>query len=187
MHQRLGVADIGQMAHHPQELDEFLARRTAALDAERDDRPRAARQQPLRKLMVGMIFQRRMQHPVDCLVGGQRFEHCERVAHVALHAHTQRLDALQQLERVGRRQAGAKIAQTFRAGTHDEGGLAELLVEDDAVIAGIGLSELGKLARRVPVEPAAIDDDAADSNPVAADPFGRGVHPGCRRRARSGG
>ena len=140
------------------------------------DRPRAARQQPLRKLMVRMIFQRRMQHPVDCLVGGQRLQHRERIAHVALHAHTQRLDALQQLERVGRREARAKIAQTFRAGTHDEGGLAELLVEDDAVIAGIGLSELGKLARRVPVEPAAIDDDAADRNPVAADPFGRGVH-----------
>ena len=98
------------------------------------------------------------------------------LAHVAFHADAQRLDALQQLERVGRRQAGAEVAQALGAGAHDEGGLAELLVEDDAVIAGIGLGELGELAGGVPVEPAAIDDDAADRDAVAADPFGRGVH-----------
>ena len=130
----------------------------------------------LGELMVGMIFQRGMQHPLDRLVGGERFEHRERVAHVAFHADAQRLDALQQLERVGRRQAGAEIAQALGARAHDEGGLAELLVEDDAVIAGIGLGELGKFAGGVPVEPAAIDDDAADRDAVAADPFGRGVH-----------
>ena len=30
-------------------------------------------------------------------------------------------------------------------------------IEDDAVIAGIGFGELGELAGRMPVEPAAID------------------------------
>ncbi len=95
---------------------------------------------------------------------------------MALHADAERLDALQQLERVGRRQAGAEIAQAFGAGAHDEGGLAELLVEDDAVIAGIGLGQLRELAGGVPVEPAAVDDDAADGDAVAADPLGRRVH-----------
>ena len=123
-----------------------------------------------------MIFQRRMQHPIDRLVGGEEFQHRERVAHMALHADAQRLDALQQLERVGRRQARAEIAQALGARAHDEGGLAELLVEDDAVIAGIGFGQHRKLAGSVPVEPAAIDDDAADRDAVAADPFGRGVH-----------
>ncbi len=66
------------------------------------------------ELMVRMILQRGMQHPVDRLVGGERLEHRERVAHVALHANAQRLDALQQLERIGRRQTGAEIAQTLR-------------------------------------------------------------------------
>ena len=154
----------------------FLPAGAAALDAEGDDRAGAARQQPLRELMVRMILQRGMQHPVDRLVGGQGLEHRERVAHVALHADAERLDALQQLERVGRRQARAEIAQAFGARAHDEGGLAELLVEDDAVIAGIGLGQLREFAGGVPVEPAAIDDDAADRDAVAADPFGRGVH-----------
>ena len=58
----------------------------------------------------------------------------------------QRLDALQQLEGIGRRQAGAEIAQAFGARPHDEGGRAELLVEDDAVIAGIGLGQRRELA-----------------------------------------
>ena len=123
-----------------------------------------------------MIFQRGMQHPLDRLVGLEEFQHRERIAHVPFHADAERLDALQQLERVGRRQARAEIAQAFGAGAHDEGGLAELLVEDDAVIAGIGLGQDGKFAGRVPVEPAAVDDDAADRDAVAAEPFGRGVH-----------
>src|SRR3984957_19328137 len=36
--QGLGIADIGQMADHPQRLDEFLAGGPAALDPEADDR-----------------------------------------------------------------------------------------------------------------------------------------------------
>ena len=95
---------------------------------------------------------------------------------MAFHADTQRLDALQQLERIGRRETRAEIAQALGSGAHDEGGLAELLVEDDAMIAGIGLGELGEFAGGMPVEPAAIDDDAADRDAVAADPFGRRIH-----------
>src|SRR5262249_39077282 len=37
-HQRLGVADIGEMADHAQGLDELAACGAPALDAERDDR-----------------------------------------------------------------------------------------------------------------------------------------------------
>ena len=66
---------------------------------------------------------------------------------VALHPHAERLDALQQVEGIGRRQAGAEIAQALGAGAHDERGRSELLVEDDAVIAGIGLGELRELSR----------------------------------------
>ena len=95
---------------------------------------------------------------------------------MAVHAHAERLDALQQLECVGRRQAGAEIAQAFGACAHDEGGLAELLVEDDAVIAGIGLGQHAGIFRSVPVETAAVDDGAADRDAVAADPFGRRMH-----------
>jgi hypothetical protein len=44
------------------------------------------------------------------------------------------------------------------------------------VISGIGLGQHRKLAGTAPVEPAAIDDDAADRDAVAADPFGRRIH-----------
>src|SRR6476661_6117551 len=57
-HQRLGVADIGQMADHAQGLDEFLAGWPAAPDSEADDGARAARQQAFCQLMIGVTFQR---------------------------------------------------------------------------------------------------------------------------------
>ena len=123
-----------------------------------------------------MVWQRGMQHPFDRLVRGQGFQHHMGIGDVAVHADAERLDALQQLKRIGRRQARAEVAQAFGARPHDEGGLAELLVEDDAVIAGIGFGQLRKFSRRAPVEAAAIDDDAADRDAVAADPFGRRVH-----------
>jgi hypothetical protein len=71
---------------------------------------------------------------------------------------------------VGDRQA------PFGARPHDERGLAELLVEDNAVISGIGLGQHRKLLRCAPVEPAAVDDDAANGDAVAADPFCRRIH-----------
>jgi hypothetical protein len=40
------------------------------------------------------------------------------------------------------------------------------------MISGIGFGQNRKLARCAPVEPAAIDNDAADGDAVAADPFG---------------
>ena len=62
-----------------------------------------------------MRLERGMQHPVDRLVGLQRRQHGRRVRDMALHAQRQRLDALQQIESVGRRQAGAEVAQAFGA------------------------------------------------------------------------
>ena len=123
-----------------------------------------------------MTLQRGMQHPLDRLVRGQELEHRMGIRHVAVHANAERLDALQQLKGIGRREAGAEVAQAFGARAHDEGGLAELLVEDDAVISGIGLGQHRKFAGGAPVEPAAIDDDAADGDAMAADPFGGRIH-----------
>ena len=145
-HQRLGVTDIGEMADHAKRLDELPAGGTTALDAEADDRARAARQQRLREFVVGVVRQRGMQHPFDRLVRGQGLQHHVGIGDVAVHANAERLDALQQLKRIGRRQARAEVAQALGAGPHDEGGLAELLVEDDAVIAGIGLGQHRELA-----------------------------------------
>ena len=99
------------------------------------------------------------------------------VGDVARHAHGQRLDALQQIEGIGGAHAGAEVAQALGARAHDEGAGAELLGEGDAVIAGVGLGHGRELARRGrPVEAAAVDDDAADGDAVAAQELGGGMH-----------
>ena len=59
---------------------------------------------------------------------------------------------------------------------HDEGRRAELLGEDDAVIAGVGLGHGRELARGRPVEAAAVDEDAADGDAVAAEELGGRMH-----------
>ncbi len=123
-----------------------------------------------------MRLQRRMQHPIDRGIVAQKCQHRRRVCHVPLHAQRQRLDALQQLERVHRRQAGAEVAQAFGPGAHDEGGGAELLGKDNAVITRIRLGHRREFARSLPVETPAVDDRAADGDAVSADPFGDRVH-----------
>jgi hypothetical protein len=50
------------------------------------------------------------------------------------------------MEGIGWRKAGAEIAQAFRARPHDKSGWAKFLDEYDAMIAGIGLGDGGKLA-----------------------------------------
>src|SRR3546814_3988401 len=68
---------------------------------------------------------------------------------------------------VGRAEAGTEVAQPLGAGPHDEGLRAELLGEVQAVIAGIGLGDGRELARPLPVEGPAVDQDAADRHAVA--------------------
>src|SRR4051794_13518648 len=150
--QGFGVAYVGQVADHPQCLDELLARRPAALDTETDDRPRAARQQLFCQSIIGMALQRGMQHPFDRLVGGEEAEHRISICDVPIHPDTKRLDALQELKSVEWRETGAEIAQSFSARAHDERGRSELLVENDAMISGIGLGQSRKFSGAAPIE-----------------------------------
>jgi hypothetical protein len=54
-----------------------------------------------------------MHHPFDRLVTFEEVEHRGGVGDVAFHPQRQRLNALQQIKRIGRRQARAEIAQAF--------------------------------------------------------------------------
>ena len=88
----------------------------------------------------------------------------------------QRLDALHEQEGVERRHRRAEVAQQGDAHLQDVGDRAERLDRlgpDRAVIGGVGRVQR-RLARRVrlPVEIAAVDDDAADRGAVAADILG---------------
>ena len=80
---------------------------------------------------------------------------------------------LQDVERVLRAHAGAEVAQALGARPHVEGRGAVGLGVDQAVVAGIGLGQRRELAGVLPVEAAAVDQDAADRDAVAAQPLGR--------------
>ena len=166
-------------------LARWLASRTASMNLRPAARPPlmpkltiepAPFGNSLRQRVIGMACERRVQHPFDRLVLLQEGEHRAPCSPCAAPCAEQRLDALQQVEGVGRRQARAEIAQALGARPHDEGRGAELLGEDEAVIAGVRLGHRRDLPFALPVEPAAVDDRAADGDAVAADPFGDRVH-----------
>src|SRR5665647_3783851 len=100
----------------------------------------------------------------------------QRVAAMCVDPEGERLESLQELEGIERRQARADVAQQLHPRLRDVPGSragrlrvqAELIPEHEAVIRWVGLGELGKSAVR-PVEPAGIDDRPADRRPVAAD------------------
>src|SRR3954451_20738980 len=98
-----------------------------------------------------MSLQRRMQYPFDSLVRAKEFQHRIGIGHVAVHPDAERLDPLQQLKGVHGRETSAEVAQPFCARAHYEGGLPEVLFEDDAVISAVGLGQSRELARCPPI------------------------------------
>ena len=99
----------------------------------------------------------------------------KRILRVPLQAQMQRLDSLQQQERVERRECRAGVAQTLHASFQDERQRTERFPVGNAVVRRIGLDEVREAAGGFPVELAAIDDDAADGIPVAAKELRRRV------------
>ena len=173
--QRLRVADVGEVAQELRRVDEALAGLRAALDAEVEQPRRALREILLRERVILVVRQARVVHPRDARVVLQELRHRERVRAMAIHAHGQRFQALQQQPGVERRERRAEGAHDLHARLHGVAEVAEGLVEDDAVVAGRGRGELGELAV-APVELARLDDHAAHGRAVAADVLGRRVH-----------
>ena len=86
------------------------------------------------------------------------------VRYMALHAHAERVDPLQEEKGIERRDARSQIAKTFDAGPDDESDRSEYVAEDHAVVGRRGLIEQREVAG-LPVELSAIDNDAADAVP----------------------
>ena len=91
---------------------------------------------------------------------------------MAVHAQAQGFDALQDGEGIVRAHDGAEIAQAFAPRAQGERRHRRFLGEDHAVKAVIRFAQFGKTARLVvrglPVEGAAIDQQAADGRAVPA-------------------
>src|SRR5215472_3812831 len=127
-------------------------------------------------MIVRMGLEGGVKNPIDRLALAEKVEDSGSILQMALHSQCQGFNTLQQIECVGRRKAGAKIAQPLGARSHNERGGTELLGKHDAVIARIRRSECRELTGGRPVEPTAVNEDSADCHPMAADPFGNGIH-----------
>ena len=82
------------------------------------------------ELVIRARFQPRIFHPRHGRILRQPFRHGQRVAAVLLHAELQRLDALNEQERIERADAGPEIAQALHAHLDDVRQVAENLAEN---------------------------------------------------------
>jgi len=89
-----------------------------------------------------------------------------------LHPQTKGLEALQDIERILRRHAGANIHHAFRADPHGQGCRAELFPKNRALIPEMRGGQHGELIILPPVEIAPINHCTAQGDAMAAHPFG---------------
>ena len=136
-HEAARVADVGDEAHDPQARDELLDLAEVLLgvpgrvQVEREDRPGAARQVDARRLVPRARLEARV---VDASDGGMLLEEprdAEGALAVTRDPEVERLDALQQLEGVERRQRRAEVVDVLGLDERDvrRPGLAESLDE----------------------------------------------------------
>src|SRR6266511_2322958 len=180
--ERLRVADVGEVGGELHRVDPRLARLEPALDPEGEDRAEAVLEVLARPLVVRVRLEAGVGDPRDLGVVLEPLRERERVLAVALDAEGERLDPLQEEERVERREGRPDVAQPLDARADDELDVAERplrpehVVVDEAVVAGRGLREARELAARAPVELSGIHDHPADGGAVAADPLRRRLH-----------
>ena len=122
----------------------LLAGVDAALQLERDDRALAVGEVLVGALLPLARLQARVRDPLDLVATLEPLRNRERVLRVPLHAQAQRLQALQEQERVERRDRRADVAQVLQpALEHEHRGpqLGRKLREHEAVVARVGLGE----------------------------------------------
>ena len=171
-HQRLRVSHICQQAEQRKRVDQLAAGFVAALDAKRDQGSAAIRKILFCARVVLAGGQARIVDPRDSGMRLQILRQRQGVLRMSLHAQMQGLGSLQEQKRVERREAGSGVAQALHPRLDDERQRPESFGIGNAVVRGIGIDEIRKASRSLPVELAAIDDDAADGGPMAADELG---------------
>ena len=174
--QRLHVGHVGQQREDLQVVDEFEGHFLPALDLEREDRRAAVREVFVVQRVVGMLGQRGMIDLGDLGVLAQVVDDFQRVFDMTFDTQRKRLRPLEQQEGVERSDRRTFIAKDDRAHVYCKSGPAGGLQERYAMVAGIGLDQLRELARRRPVERAAVNDDAAHRSAVPADELGSGMN-----------
>ena len=113
-------------------------------------------------------------HPAHARVRVEPLGDALRVGDVRLHPQRQRLHALQDQERVERREHAAEVAQALDAQLGREAVLAEVVPEAQVAVGRDRLGHHREVAV-VPGEAAGVDDRAADRGAVPAEVLGRRV------------
>ena len=176
--QALGIANVGQVREQLHRVDELPARLQAALDAEAHEAAEAFLQILHRQLVARVLRQPRIRHPAYQRMLLQVPRDLQRVLAMLALAQRQRLQPLQEQERVERTEARPDVAQQLHPRLDDErhvaqaGEVAEHLPELQPMIARVRLRELRELAV-VPLELARIHNHPANRGAVAADILGR--------------
>ena len=172
----LHVRYVGQQREDLQIVDESKGLLAATLDVKGKDRCAAVGEILLVQGVIRVIRQRGMVHLFHLRVVGKELHHLFGVLYMTLDTQAQRLGALQQQEGVEGGDGSAGITQQDSADVGDKSGRACGVRKGDTVVAGVGGSNVGVTAAGLPVEVAAVHDDAAQRGAVAADELGGRVH-----------
>ena len=174
--ERLDIRDVREEREEFQVVDEAERRLLPAHDVKGEDRYAALREVPLVDGVIGMMRERGVVDALDFRMLREEVHDLQCVRYVPLDAQGECLKPLQEEECVERSDRRARVAQEEGTDVGDEGDGAECLDEVHAVIAFVRLREVREASRCLPVEGAALDDDAAEAGAVPADEFRRGVH-----------
>ena len=174
-HEALDVCHVRKKRENLQVVDELPGLFLAALDLKCEDGGAAVGEILLIKSVIGMFRQRRMVYILDLRMSSEVFHHLLRVLSMSVQSQGQSLHTLQKQECVEGGDTCAGIAEQDRTDICDECSGADCIIERDAVIAGVGIRDVGILAARLPVKLAGLYDDAAKGCAMAADELGRGM------------
>ena len=148
--------DIGQITGQSEVVDHPAAELRvvqSALDTETEHAAKHARpEQLLRDVVRRVVGQPGVAHPRDLRVLLEVARDRERVLTVSLRAQRERLEALQEQERVEGRHAGAEVAEDLDTGFQNEREGPEGRGEGEAVVALGGLGEGREAGGVRPVE-----------------------------------
>ena len=174
--QRTRIAHIREMGEHIQRIDKSDACLAPAAQIKTEDCTATFGQQFRRELPVRVTLEFGITHGRDGRFPRQELHHTTRVVDMPRHAQSECFDALQDMERRGRRHAGPEVTHAFLPRADDESRRPELLAEYQPVKSCIGLGERGKFAGGLPVEAATVHQKTADHDAVPAQEFGGGMH-----------
>ena len=173
--QALDVGNVGQQGEDFQIVDELECFLAAALDIKGEDGSAAVGEILLIQGVIRVIGQRGVVDFLDLRMICQELHDFLGVLHMAFNAQAQSLGALQQQERVERRDGSAGIAQQDGADISHKCSGPGRLSKGNTVVAGVGCRNVRILAAGFPVELATVHDDTAQGGAVAADELGRGM------------